>query len=129
MRVRVSKQSVNIGGNTLAGGQAGLWSVLSASNNAGNPGLFSLSGTSANCSFTGAYGGTYVLQWQVTDQSTGCAGVDTMVVTFHQPNDASIAGMITSGDLLWCGLTGTDWSTSTNWYQKQGTGYYVRMSG
>ena len=123
------KQSVNIGGNTLAGGQAGLWSVLSAANNAGNPGLFSLSGTSANCSFTGAYGGTYVLQWQVTDQSTGCAGVDTMVVTFHQPNDASIAGMITSGDLLWCGLTGTDWSTSTNWYQKQGTGYYVRMSG
>ena len=123
------KQSVNIGGNTLAGGQAGLWSVLSAANNAGNPGLFSLSGTSANCSFTGAYGGTYVLQWQVTNQSTGCAGVDTMVVTFHQPNDASIAGMITSGDLLWCGLTGTDWSTSTNWYQKQGTGYYVRMSG
>jgi hypothetical protein len=52
-----------------------------------------------------------------------------MVVTFNQPSDASITGLIGTGDLLWCGLTGTDWSTSTNWYQKQAAGHYIRMFG
>jgi hypothetical protein len=123
------KNTVNIGGNALAAGQAGQWSVLSATNNGGNPGLFSLAGTAANDQFTGAYGGTYVLQWQITNQANGCAGNDTMVVKFNQPIDASISGLIGTGDLLWCGLTGTDWSTSTNWYQKQAAGHYIRMSG
>ena len=123
------KNTVNVGGNALAAGQSGQWSVLSAVNNGGNPGVFSLAGTSANDQFTGAYGGTYVLQWQITNQSNGCIGMDTMVVTFNQPVDAVINGLIGQGDLLWCGLTGTDWSTSTNWYQKQAAGHYVRMSG
>jgi hypothetical protein len=123
------KNVVNVGGNALAAGQSGQWSVLSATNNGGNPGVFSLAGTSANDQFTGAYGGTYVLQWQITDQANGCIGMDTMVVTFNQPVDAVINGLIGQGDLLWCGLTGTDWSTSTNWYQKQAAGHYVRMSG
>jgi hypothetical protein len=122
------KNTVNVGGNALAAGQNGQWTVLSAANNAGIPGTFSM-GTSANDVFTGHYGATYVLQWQITNQSNGCVGTDTMVVTFNQPSDASIAGLITTNDLLWCGLTGTNWSTSTNWYQKQAAGHYIRMSG
>jgi hypothetical protein len=121
------KNTVNVGGNALAAGQAGQWSVLSATNNGGNQGLFSLAGTAANDQFTGAYGGTYVLQWAVT--SGGCTGTDQMTVTFNQPSDATISAMVGSGDLLWCGLTNTDWSTSTNWYQKQAAGHYIRMSG
>jgi hypothetical protein len=123
------KNTVNVGGNALAAGQAGQWSVLSAVNNAGNQGIFSNAGLSANDVFTGQYGATYVLQWQIANQSNGCIGTDTMVVTFNQPSDASISGLIGSGDLLWCGLTGTDWSTSTNWYQKQVAGHYIRMFG
>jgi hypothetical protein len=121
------KNTVNVGGNALAAGQSGQWSVLSATNNGGNQGLFSLAGTAANDQFTGAYGGTYVLQWALT--SGGCTGTDQMTVTFNQPSDATISAMVGSGDLLWCGLTNTDWSTSTNWYQKQVAGHYIRMSG
>jgi hypothetical protein len=120
------KNTVNVGGNALAAGQSGQWSWA---NNAGLQGVFSNSGVSANDVFTGQYGATYVLQWQITNQSNGCVGTDTMVVTFNQPSDATISGLIGTGDLLWCGLTGTDWSTSTNWYQKQAAGHYVRMSG
>ena len=122
------KNTVNVGGNALSAGESGQWTVVSAVNNAGIPGVFSL-GTSANDVFTGHYGATYVLQWEITNQSNGCVGTDTMVVTFNQPIDASIAGLIGTGDLMWCGLTGTDWSTSTNWYQKQAAGHYIRMSG
>jgi hypothetical protein len=120
------KNTVNVGGNALAAGQAGQWTWT---NNAGLQGVFSNAGQSANDVFTGQYGATYTLQWQITNQSNGCVGTDTMVVTFNQPSDASIAGLITTNDLLWCGLTGTNWSTSTNWYQKQAAGHYIRMSG
>jgi hypothetical protein len=51
-----------------------------------------------------------------------------MTVTFNQPTDATISALVGTGDLLWCGLTNTDWSTVTNWYQKQAAGHYVRMS-
>jgi hypothetical protein len=130
------KDMVNIGGNALAAGQTGQWTVVSAQNNAGGfQGLFANGGVQANDQFTGTYGGTYVLKWAVTNSTTGCIGEDTMVVTFHQPVDASLAGLIGQGDVLWCGLTGSDWSTSTNWYLKQPAngnypnGYYQRMSG
>jgi hypothetical protein len=125
------KNTVNVGGNALAAGQSGVWSVLSGTN---ANGIFSLP-TAANTQFTGTYGGSYVLQWAVSNSSTNCTGNDTMVVTFNQPSDAAVAALIGQGDLLWCGLTGTDWSTSTNWYQKQAAGgvypngYYLRMSG
>ena len=127
------KNVVNIGGNALAAGQSGAWTVLSGTN---ANGVFSLP-TSASTQFTGTYGGSYVLRWSVTNSSTNCTGIDTMVVTFNQPNDASLLGLANygAGDLLWCGLTGTDWSTSTNWYLKQPVsglypnGYYQRMSG
>jgi hypothetical protein len=130
------KDMVNIGGNALAAGQTGQWTVVSAQNNAGGfQGLFANGGVQANDQFTGTYGGTYVLKWAVTNSANGCIGEDTMVVTFHQPVDASLAGLIGQGDVLWCGLTGSDWSTSTNWYLKQPAngnypnGYYQRMSG
>ena len=123
------KDLVNIGGNALAAGQSGAWTILSGPN-----GVVSLP-TSANTQFQGLYGASYILRWSITNAATGCVGQDTMVVTFNQPNDASIAGLIGQGDVLWCGLTGTNWATSTNWYLKQpanGTypnGYYQRMSG
>jgi hypothetical protein len=134
--VTCGKNVVNVGGNALAAGQTGQWTMIQAINNAGGfQGLFANGGTQANDQFTGTYGGTYVLKWAVTNSTTGCIGEDTMVVTFLQPNDASIAGLIGQGDVLWCGLTGSDWSTSTNWYLKQPAngnypnGYYQRMSG
>ena len=130
------KDMVNIGGNALAAGQTGQWTMIQATNNAGGfQGLFANGGVQANDQFTGTYGGTFVLRWSVTNSATGCVGQDTMVVTFHQPVDASLAGLIGQGDVLWCGLTGSDWSTSTNWYLKQPAngnypnGYYQRMSG
>jgi hypothetical protein len=78
--------------------------------------------------FQGVYGGSYLLTWTVTQASTGCVGLDTMVVTFHQPNAASLGGMIGSQDVLWNGLSSSDWSTSNNWYMKQAAGHYVRMT-
>ena len=36
------KNTVNVGGNALAAGQSGQWTVLSAANNAGIPGVFSM---------------------------------------------------------------------------------------
>ena len=125
------KNTVNLGANALAAGQSGTWTLLSGTN---ANGIFSLP-TAASTQFTGTYGGSYVLQWAVTNQSNGCVANDTLIVTFNQPSDAVINGLIGQGDLLWCGLTGTDWSTSTNWYLKQATsglypnGYYQRMSG
>jgi hypothetical protein len=125
------KNTVNLGANTLAAGETGTWTLLSGTN---ANGIFSLP-TASSTQFTGTYGGSYVLQWSVSNQSNGCTANDTLVVTFNQPVDAVINGLIGTSDLLWCGLTGTDWSTSTNWYQKQATsglypnGYYQRMSG
>ena len=107
------KDMVNIGGNALAAGQTGQWTVVSAQNNAGGfQGLFANGGVQANDQFTGTYGGTYVLKWAVTNSANGCIGEDTMVVTFHQPVDASLAGLIGQGDVLWCGLTGSDGGTT-----------------
>jgi hypothetical protein len=131
--VTCGKNVINIGGNALVAGDSGQWTVVSAQNNAGFQGMFANNGVQANDQFTGNYGGTYVLKWEVTSGATGCVNEDTMVITFHQPNDAALAGLIGQGDVLWCGLTGSDWSTSTNWYLKQPAngnypnGYYERM--
>ena len=117
------KNTVTLAATALTAGQSGAWTLVSGTN---ANGIFSLP-TSPNTQFTGSYGGSYVLQWALT--SGGCTGTDQVTVTFNQPSDASISALIGSGDLLWCGLTNTDWSTSTNWYQKQAAGHYVRMSG
>ena len=117
------KNTINLAAAALTAGQSGAWTLVSGTN---ANGIFSLP-TAPNTQFTGSYGGTYVLQWALT--SGGCTGTDQMTVTFNQPTDATISALVGSGDLLWCGLTNTDWSTSTNWYQKQAAGHYVRMSG
>jgi hypothetical protein len=116
------KDNVTLSAAALSAGQSGAWTLSSGTNNTvvfNNP-------ASSTSTFTGSYGGTYVLQWAVS--SNGCTGTDQMTVTFNQPSDATISAMVGSGDLLWCGLTNTDWSTASNWYQKQAAGHYVRMS-
>lgn len=116
------KDNVTLSAAALSAGQSGAWTLSSGTNNMvvfNNP-------ASSTSMFTGSYGGTYVLQWAVS--SNGCTGTDQMTVTFNQPTDATISGLVGTGDLLWCGLTDTDWSTATNWYQKQAAGHYVRMS-
>jgi|GEM_PF-1612592 len=117
------KDNVTLSAAALSAGQSGAWTLISGTNN-----IVVFNNPSSNTStFTGSYGGTYVLQWALT--SGGCTGTDQMTVTYNQPTDATISALVGSGDLLWCGLTNTDWSTSTNWYQKQAAGHYVRMSG
>ena len=116
------KDNVTLSAAALSAGQSGNWTLSSGTNNTvvfNNP-------ASSTSTFTGSYGGTYVLQWAVS--SNGCTGTDQMTVTFNQPTDATISGLVGTGDLLWCGLTDTDWSTASNWYQKQAAGHYVRMS-
>jgi hypothetical protein len=113
---------VTLSAAALSAGQSGAWTLSSGTNNTvvfNNP-------SSSTSTFTGSYGGTYVLQWALT--SGGCTGTDQMTVTFNQPSDAAISALVGTGDLFWCGLTNTDWSTATNWYQKQAAGHYVRMS-
>jgi hypothetical protein len=116
------KDNVTLSAAALSAGQSGAWTLSSGTNN----NVFFNNPASSTSTFTGSYGGTYVLQWAVS--SNGCTGTDQMTVTFNQPTDATISALVGTGDLLWCGLTNTDWSTVTNWYQKQAAGHYVRMS-
>lgn len=112
---------VTLGANTPGAGETGTWSVFS-----GVGGTFS-NINSPTSTFTGNYGSSYILQWNVTNGQ--CSTSYQKSVTFNQPNVLSLGGVIGSNDFLWGGLTSTDWSTSTNWYQKQSAGHFVRMSG
>lgn len=112
---------VTLGANTPSAGQTGTWTVFS-----GSGGSFS-NPNSPTSTFTGNYGQAYTLQWTVSNGQ--CSTSYQKLVTFNQPNDASLAGAIGTNDLLWGGLTSTDWATSTNWYEKQPAGHYIRLSG
>jgi len=112
---------VTLGANVPSVGETGTWSVFS-----GVGGTFS-NINSPTSTFTGNHGSSYILQWNVTNGQ--CSTSYQKSVTFNQPNDLLLGGAIGSNDLLWGGLTSTDWSTSTNWYQKQPAGHYIRLSG
>jgi len=112
---------VQLAANTPQAGQTGTWMVFN-----GVGGSFS-NVNSPTSTFTGNYGQSYTLQWTVTNGQ--CSTSYQKLVTFNQPNAASLGANIGSFDLLWGGLTSTDWATSTNWYEKQPAGHFVRMSG
>ena len=112
---------VQLAANTPQAGQTGTWMVFN-----GIGGSFS-NVNSPTSTFTGNYGQSYTLQWTVTNGQ--CSTSYQKLVTFNQPNAASLGANIGPFDLLWGGLTSTDWATSTNWYEKQPAGHFVRMSG
>ena len=122
--VTCGKNMVTMASSAVPSGHVGAWSLVSGT----NTNVFFNFPSATNSDFQGSYGATYTLDWAVTNSATGCAGNDQMTVTFNQPNASILGSNIVNSDLLWCGLTGTDWSTSTNWYQKINNDY-VRMSG
>jgi hypothetical protein len=122
--VTCGKNMVTMAGSAVPSGHIGAWTLVSGT----NTNVFFNFPSANNSDFQGSYGATYTLNWAVTNSATGCAGNDQMVVAFNQPNASILGSNIAHLDLLWCGLSGTDWSTSTNWYQKINNDY-VRMSG
>ncbi|MCX6191434.1 MAG: hypothetical protein NT109_04045 [Flavobacteriia bacterium] len=124
--ITCGQNTAQVSAPALANGLTGTWQVFAAAGVA-LPGSVNGVGNAVT-TLTGSYGGTYTLTWTVLNAATGCTGTDTMIVTFNQPNAASLGGMIGSQDVLWNGLSSSDWSTSNNWYQKQAAGHYVRMT-
>ena len=127
--VTCGRDTTQIAATALANGFTGVWSVSQGAG-ATNPGSVSPQGL-PNTTLTGSHGGTYHLTWTVTETSSGCTGSDTMMVIFRQPNAASMNNLISVGDVLWNGLSTSDWSTSNNWYVRVSSGgntYYERMT-
>ncbi len=64
------------------------------------------------------------LVWNVSRETSGnfCYSRDTINIDFKQPVITPIAGVVSTGDLLWGGLTDNTWATSSNWYQYQNDG-------
>lgn len=126
--ITCGKNVAQITAAALANGETGIWTVAGLGAGAVLPGSFSAATTPTD-NFTGSYGGTYTLAWTVTNTATGCTSTDNMIVTFNQPNAASLGNLIGAGDVLWNGLATSDWSTSNNWYMRTATHYYRMTSG
>jgi len=88
-----------------------------------DPSIPTITATAANSAMGGAI---KQLVWEVSRVTSGntCYSRDTINIDFKQPVITPIAGVVSTGDLLWGGLTNTTWGTSSNWYQLQtdGTG-------
>jgi hypothetical protein len=116
------KNEVTVSASTPGAESTGDWTVV------GNWGILPLSNTDPNTTFTAnnaALGGsTKQLVWSHIRETSGnsCYSRDTITVDFKQPSVTPISSIISSGDLLWGGLSNADWSTSSNWYQYQSDG-------
>jgi len=123
--ITCGKDIAQLSAAALANGETGAWTITQGAG-AALPGLVTAPGANVT-DFQGSYGGTYTLTWTVTNAGN-CTSTDNMIVTFNQPNAASLGVLIGAGDVLWNGLATSDWSTSNNWYMKQAAGHYVRMT-
>ena len=106
----------------LESGFSGEWTILSGVNILAND--ITDPTTEIN---PASYGGNTELQWEVTNQSTGCSNTAIVNVEFLQPNTNSISNPQT-GDFLWNGMTDSDWSGNSNWYEYQAGGYWKMMN-
>ena len=121
------KNELTVAASTPGGLSTGEWSVV------GNWGILPASNTDPNTTFTAnnaALGGSpKQLVWSHILETSGnsCYSRDTITVEFKQPTITPIAGVIQNGDVVWGGLSSSDWSTSGNWYQYQ-SGALIRMT-
>ena len=72
-----------------------------------------------------SFGGTTIMQWEITDQNTGCQGSENVEVSFLQPISSNISSP-QIGDLLWGGIANNAWNNSENWYEYQSSGYWKK---
>jgi hypothetical protein len=121
------KNELTVAASTPGAESTGEWSVV------GNWGILPVSNTDPNTTFTAnnaALGGSpKQLVWSHIRETSGnyCYSHDTITVEFKQPTITPIAGVIQNGDVVWGGLSSSDWSTSDNWYQYQ-SGALIRMT-
>ena len=74
-----------------------------------------------------SFGGTTIMQWEITDQNTGCQGSENVEVSFLQPISSNISSP-QIGNLLWGGIANNAWNNSENWYEYQSSGYWKKMT-
>jgi hypothetical protein len=121
------KNQVTVSASTPGAESTGEWSVV------GNWGIVPEANTDPNTTFlanNAALGGSpKQLVWSHIRETSGnfCYSHDTITVEFKQPSITPIAGVIQNGDVVWGGLSSSDWSTSDNWYQYQ-SGALIRMT-
>ena len=103
-------------------GFTGEWSVLSGVNVLPNDPT-----DPVTTIYPASYGGTTILQWEITNSSTGCQDTENVEVSFLQPTTSNISNPQT-GELLWGGMQNNDWGNSSNWYEYQSGSYWKTMA-
>jgi uncharacterized protein (DUF2141 family) len=100
----------------------GVWSVADAWNI--QFGSVNASTTSIVADNAALGGGLKKLYWSHirTTDGVNCSSKDSIFVDFKQPTITPIASVIQNGDVVWGGLTDTDWSTGSNWYVYSSSG-------